>query len=164
MTTDCAKITEVPRREDIACHQLFNVPFNLAFQTMCELMKNRPRTQKVPPAREMLHVQSQPLRAMPVPVSSDLKCRPMGYCPHRVAVKIKRHIRAGSLRGPLLSLHPHASSMTGSAVDIQSRHVGLKQGATAVFTIQLNDGSIVGPVLGGANLDPGVFSFQFGLK
>ena len=128
MTTDCAKITDVPRREDIACHQLFNVPFNLAFQTMCELMKNRPRTQKVPPAREMLHVQSQPLRAMPVPVSSDLKCRPMGYCPHRVAVKIKRHIRAGSLRGPLLSLHPHASSMTGSAADIQSRHVGLKQG------------------------------------
>lgn len=33
-----------------------------------------------------------------------------------------------------------------------------------MFTIQLNDGSIVGPALGGANLDPGLSSFQFGLK
>jgi hypothetical protein len=41
---------------------------------------------------------------------------------------------------------------------------GLSKGATAVFTIQLNDGSIVGPALGGANLDPGISSFQFGLK
>ena len=41
---------------------------------------------------------------------------------------------------------------------------GLSKGATAVFTIQLNDGSIVGPALGGANLDPGNSSFQFGLK
>jgi hypothetical protein len=41
---------------------------------------------------------------------------------------------------------------------------GLSKGATAVFTIQLNDGSIVGPALGGTNLDPGYSSFQFGLK
>jgi hypothetical protein len=34
-------------------------------------MKKRPSTQKVPPAREMLHVRGQPLRAMPVPVSSE---------------------------------------------------------------------------------------------
>ncbi len=41
---------------------------------------------------------------------------------------------------------------------------GLSKNATAVFTIMLNDGTIVGPVVGGYNVAPGKSSFQFGLK
>jgi hypothetical protein len=41
---------------------------------------------------------------------------------------------------------------------------GLSKNATAVFIITLNDGTIVGPVVGGANVASGASSFQFGLK
>jgi hypothetical protein len=41
---------------------------------------------------------------------------------------------------------------------------GLSKNATAVFIIKLNDGTIVGPVVGGANVASGASSFQFGLK